>query len=215
MTKKLRFLTRPGFRRRDLKISVSIALSSILIATACSGEGERSGEQDKTDAVDVPVDDGTLPSAAPDVLETSVGDADTDTVVAESVPPCPYLDDAGAAAILPNSGDPVRDGSKDYYCGWRFSDDLSVRIDLFDLEKTLAEEAVSPPLAPQSPEPGPGENAALTMGLFAQSEPRGFRFDYAPRRVQITAVGRGASPNVEGLREAAFTIADRLEKLGD
>ncbi|MEM7492143.1 MAG: hypothetical protein AAF296_02105 [Pseudomonadota bacterium] len=215
MITKLGFSTRSLFRRRHMNISVSIALSSILIATACSGESERGAEQDNTEAMEAPVDEGSMLSKAPDVIETSVGDADKDDVVAEGVPPCPYLDDAGAAAILPNSGNPIRDGSKDHYCGWRFSGDLSVRIDVFDLEKTLAEEAVSPPLAPQSPEPGPGENAALTMGLFAQSEPRGFRFDYAPRRVQITAVGRGASPDVEGLREAAFTIAERLEKLGD
>lgn len=215
MTTKLGFSTRSLFRCRHMKIPVSIALSSILIATACSGEGERGGEQDKTETMEAAVDEGTMPSSAPDAIEASVGDADKDEVIAEGIPPCPYLDDDGAAAILPDAGKPIRDGSKDHYCGWRFSDDLSVRIDVFDLEKTLAEEAVSPPLAPQLPEPGPGENAALTMGLFAQSEPRGFRFDYAPRRVHITAVGRGASPNVEGLREAAFIVAERLEKLGD
>ncbi|MEM9938589.1 MAG: hypothetical protein AAF768_07070 [Pseudomonadota bacterium] len=213
MTTKLGFLTRSHVRRRHMKISASIAVPLLLIATACSGEGGPSADLDETETIEAVIDEGTLPSAETDAIGASVGDAASDDVLADGIPPCPYLDDAGAAAILPASGEPVRDGSKDHYCGWRFSDGLSVRIDLFDLEKTLAEEAVSPPLAPQSPEPGPGENAALTMGLFAQSEPRGFRFDYPPRRVQITAVGSGVTPNVDGLRDAAFTVAERLEAL--
>lgn len=187
------------------------------MTAGCSGGGEPStgpSEADKAQA-EAPTGDRAVPGVAVESVETSATDADKSDVAADGIPECRYLDDASAAAILPDSGEPERDGSKDHYCGWRFSDGLSVRIDVFDLEKTLAEEAVSPPLAPQSPEPGPGENAALTMGLFAQSEPQGFKFDYPPRRVQITAVGRGATPDEEGLRRAAYTVAERLEKISD